>query len=377
MAPSHPAWNIAAATVPAPRRKSGTSRAGLGRGWRVGNRAKLDFTQAFAVMLGARLHVSDALATAIEATPNRTLRAALTQVQHDVQRGRALSEALAAHPRIFDALYVHLVRVGEAAGLLDQVLTRLAHHMKKTAALRSKVRAALAYPAVIVGIAVLTVSFFLTTIVPTFAELFAQFGAALPRPTRVVLRLSRMITEQGLLVGLLAAGLAGGLLAFRKTETGARWRDVLRLRMPLFGALARKQLVAHVSRTLGTLVDAGVPVVDALSLVAQYSGNSVLNRELTQLTAQVRRGLTLHHALQNQSLFPPLLIQMMAVGEQTAELGRMLQYVGTHFESEIDTTLETLTAVLEPVLIVCIGLVIGGLLMALYLPLFELVQVIG
>ncbi len=344
---------------------------------RVSLRARLEFTQSFAVMLGARLTVTEALSTAIEATRSKALRGVLMQARQDVQRGRTLSEAFARHGHAFDGLYVHMVRVGEATGLLDRVLGRLAKHLEKTTVLRGKVRAALAYPAVIVGIAVLAVSFFLTTIVPTFAELFAQFGVPLPRPTRMVLGFSHLLAEKGGLMGLLLMGTIGAGYGVRHSEVGGRWIDQVRLHIPLFGALVRKQLVAHVSRTLGTLVEAGVPLVEALKLVAQHSGNHILNRELTQLAGQVQRGLTLHQAIKARTLFPPLLVQMMAVGEQTAELGRLLCYVGGHFEAEIDTTLEGLTAVLEPVLIVVIGLVIGGLLMALYMPLFELVQVIG
>ena len=348
------------------------------RPWqRVRQKALLNFTRSFAVMISAKLSIVDALQTATRATSNRALQQVLEGVRAEVQRGRSLSEALAAYPGVFDAMYIDLTKVGEAAGILDEVLLRLADHYEKTSALKRKIRAAFAYPAVILFIAVLAIGFFLTTIVPTFAEMFAQFGAELPGPTLLVIGLSETLAKHYLLLLLGITGLGLAFVVFRRSTYGGLIWDRLWLRVPLFGKLTLKRLTARFCRTLGTLLGSGITLVDALDMLSRTSGNQVLGHEVKDLARQVRRGASMHQTLQKRGLFPPMVVQMIAVGEQTAELSRMMKYVGRHYEGEIEAFLEGLTSIIEPVLIILIGLVIGSILMAMYMPMFDLINVIG
>ncbi len=348
------------------------------RPWtRVRQKALLNFTRSFAVMISAKLSIVDALQTATRATSSRALQQVLEGVRAEVQRGRSLSEALSAYPGVFDAMYIDLTKVGEAAGILDEVLLRLADHYEKTSALKRKIRAAFAYPAVILFIAVFAIGFFLTTIVPTFAEMFAQFGAELPGPTLLVIGLSETLAEHYLLLLLGISGIGLAFVVFRRSTYGGLLWDRLWLRVPLFGKLTLKRLTARFCRTLGTLLGSGITLVDALDMLSRTSGNQVLGREVKDLARQVSRGASMHQTLQKRGLFPPMVVQMIAVGEQTAELSRMMKYVGQHYEGEIEAFLEGLTSIIEPVLIILIGLVIGSILMAMYMPMFDLINVIG
>ncbi len=351
--------------------------ASLGLSSRVRQKALLSFTRSFAVMISAHLSIVEALETSMQATESRTLRRVLDRVLADVRRGRSLSEALSAHPGVFDAMYVDLTKVGEAAGILDEVLLRLADHYEKTSALKRKIRSAFAYPAVILLIAVLAIGFFLTTIVPTFAEMFAQFGAELPGPTLLVIGLSETLANNALLIFGVILALILAFIMFKRSASGGLLWDRLWLHVPLFGKLTLKRLTARFCRTLGTLLGSGITLVDALSMLSRTSGNQVLGREVTALAQQVRRGASMHKTLQKRGLFPPMVVQMIAVGEQTAELSRMMKYVGRHYEGEIEAFLEGLTSIIEPVLIILIGLVIGSILMAMYMPMFDLINVIG
>ena len=310
-------------------------------------------------MIEARLPLVDALDTAIASTRDPVLSGVLAQIRTGVQHGRSLSDSLARQPDVFPPLYVDLVRIGETAGVLGRVLDRLAGHLDKSAAVRRRLQTALAYPALILVIAALVVALFLTTIVPTFADLFAGFGAELPGPTRLVIALSDI-----------------GLVAAARNPAGRRIRDRCLLRLPAIGRLTTAGLMARFCRTLGTLLAGGVPLVDALALLSRTTGNVVLDREVERLAGRLRRGGSLSGALPACGLFPPLVVQMAAAGERTATLDRLMLHAGAHYERELDAFVDAATSLVEPLLIVVVGLLIGGLLLALYLPLFDLVQVI-
>lgn len=327
-------------------------------------------------MIEARLSLVDALDTAIASTPDPALRGVLTQVRTSIRQGRSLSESLARRPDVFSPLYIDLVRVGETAGALDQVLNRLAEHLEKSAAVRRTLQTALAYPALILVIAALVVTLFLTTIVPTFADMFAGFGAELPAPTRFVIALSDALAAHGGLFALGSLGAGIGLAAAGRSASGRRVRDRCLLALPLLGRLTTAGLMARFCRTLGTLLAGGVPLVEALTLLGRSTGNLVLDGEVERLAGRVRRGGSLTGALPASGLFPPLVIQLTAAGEHTAGLDRLMLHAGAHYERELDAFVDAATALIEPVLIVIVGLVIGGLLLALYLPMFDLVQVI-
>lgn len=345
---------------------------------RVPQKALVAFTRNLAVMLNARLPLVQALRTVAGQCKNQRLAQVLDEVRKSVHGGRSLSASLAQHEGVFPPLYVQLTRMGEVAGILDTVLLRLADHAEKTAALRRKIGLALIYPGVILAVALGATVFLLTTIVPTFAEMFAEFGAALPGPTQVILTMSAAVTTHAfaVLVGLLLL-ILGTMALLRIPQVRYAW-DRYKLRLPLIGSLLRRSLMARFCRTLGTLLDSGVQLVDGLMLLGQAMGNRYLEQEIGIIVKRVRRGSGLYHPLKERTeLFPALVIQMVAVGEETAELDTMLVHAATHYEKEVDGLVESLSSIIEPVLIVFIGLLLGGILIAMYLPMFEMMNAVG
>lgn len=344
---------------------------------RVPAKALVDFTRSFAVMLRARLPLVQSLETAARQCKNTALKHVLEVVRRDVERGASLSESLARHEHVFNRLYVHLARVGELAGILDEILLRLATHLEKTAALKRKVCFALFYPGLILTVAIGATLFFLTAIVPTFAEMYADFDQELPGPTQVVLRLSQALTDYFLVVILGTGGSAVGIVMLLRTPRGQLTWDRVKLRSPLLGSLMQRSLTARFCRTLGTLLMSGVALVDALSILAKASGNRCAEHALTEVLGRVSQGSNLYQPLKQAGLFPDMVVQLIAVGEQTAELDGMLLHAAEHYEEELDVFLDGLTSILEPVLIIMIGLMLGGILVALYLPMFELINTVG
>lgn len=345
---------------------------------RIPQKALVAFTRNLAVMLNARLPLVQALRTVASQCKHRRLAQVLDEVRRSVQGGRSLSASLAQHQTVFPPLYVPLTRMGEVAGILDKVLLRLADHAEKTAALRRKIGLALVYPGVILCVALGATVFLLTTIVPTFADMFAEFGAELPGPTQFILSVSAAITEHAFstLLGL-AVALGGMLLALRIPRVRYLW-DRYKLKIPFFGSLLHRSLIARFCRTLGTLLDSGVRLVDALTLLGQAAGNRYAEKEIGEILKRVRRGSGLYHPLKEQTtLFSPMVVQMIAVGEETAELDTMLLHAANHYEKEVDGLVESLSSVIEPVLIVAIGLLLGGILIAMYLPMFEMMHAVG
>lgn len=339
-------------------------------------RAVVEFTRSFAVMVSARLPLVEALETAALQSDDERLQGVLAEVARRVRGGRSLSESLARHPEVFGRLYVQLVRVGEVAGVLDTVLLRLATYLEKGQALRRRVRLALAYPAVVLAVAAGATAFLLTVIVPTFAEMFADFGAELPAPTRAIIAVSDAVRGSGLLLLVVLAGLAWGVRYAVRTERGRRVWDRLRMRAPVFGGLYRRALTARFCRTLGTMVESGVALTDALDVTAGAMDNGVVEDVVREMRRRVTRGSSLAAPLGKAAVFPPMVVQMVTVGEETARLGEMLGHVAEHYEGEVDSAVEALASVIEPVMIVLLGIVLGALLVAIYLPMFELTSAI-
>ena len=344
---------------------------------RVPPKALVDFTRSLAVMIQARLSLVQSLDTAAAQCKNAHLKQIIETVRRDVQRGKSLGDSLARHEHVVGNLFVHLARIGEVAGILDRVLLRLASHLEKTAALRRKIRFALFYPGLILTVAVGAVIFFLTAIVPTFAEMYADFGRALPGPTQVVLRLSEALTDYFLVVAIGIGVVVVGISMMQRSPRGRLTWDRLKLRLPLLGVLMRKSLTARFCRTLGTLLSSGVALVDALSILAKASGNQYVEQVLTEVLGRVRRGSSLYEPLKQAGFFPDMVMQLIAVGEQTAQLDGMLLHAAGHYDEEVDLFLEGMTSIIEPVLIIVIGLMLGGLLVSLYLPMFELINTVG
>ncbi|KRT74339.1 MAG: type 4 fimbrial assembly protein pilC [Candidatus Rokubacteria bacterium CSP1-6] len=271
---------------------------------------------------------------------------------------------------------MNLVEVGEAGGILDTVLQRLSVYIEKAAALKRKVKSAMIYPLTIVGVAFIVVIFMLTFVIPTFAKMFAGMGADLPLPTLIVIRLSDFATRFWWLILGGAIGIVVGIRAYYRTEGGRSLIDALVLKLPVFGTLIRKVSVARFTRTLGTLVSSGVPILEGLRITARTAGNRVVERAVLETRASVTAGKTLAEPLKASTVFPPMVVQMISVGEQTGALDAMLNKIADFYDDEVDTAVTALTALLEPMMIVFLGVVIGGLVIAMYLPIFRLVTLV-
>jgi type IV pilus assembly protein PilC len=345
-------------------------------GGKVKDKEMAIFTRQFSTMIDAGLPLVQCLNILAEQSESKTLRSVTGQVARHVEAGSTLADALRRHPRTFDDLFTNLVEVGEAGGILDVVLQRLAAYIEKAAALKRKVKAAMVYPCAIIGVALLVVIFMLTFVIPTFAQMFKDLGADLPLPTKIVMMLSDFV--RGYIL-LLIAGMIGAVMALRsyyRTEGGRATIDALMLKTPVFGTLVRKVAVARFTRTLGTLVQSGVPILDGLRITARTAGNKVVEKAVLQCRAAVTEGKTLADPLRTSGVFPPMVTQMISVGEQTGALDAMLSKIADFYDDEVDTAVSTLTSLLEPIMIVFLGVVVGGLVVAMYLPIFKLVTLV-
>jgi type IV pilus assembly protein PilC len=335
------------------------------------------FARQLSTMIDAGLPLVQGLAILAEQGESRILRRVTVEVARSVQTGSTLADAMKRHPRTFDDLFTNLVAAGEAGGILDVILRRLSSYIEKAAALQRKVKAALVYPATVIGVAAIVVTFMLTFVVPTFARMFATAGTELPAATRAVLWLSDCVRSWLLLIVAGMAGATLGLRRWRRTERGRAALDGLVLRLPGIGELARKAAVARFARTLGTLVASGVPIVEGLRITAGATGNAVVERAILHSRRAVIGGRTLAEPLRASAVFPIMAAQMIAVGEHTGALDSMLGKIADFYEDEVDTAVGALTALIEPLMIVILGLVIGGLVMAMYLPIFKMVTLVG
>ena len=345
-------------------------------GGKVKDKELAIFTRQFSTMIDAGLPLVQCLNILAEQSESKGLRATTANVARQVEAGSTLADALRRHPRTFDDLFTNLVAVGETGGILDVVLRRLSVYIEKAAALKRKVKAAMIYPATIISVAFLVVIFMLTFVIPTFAQMFKNLGADLPLPTTIVLWLSDFVRSYILLIIAAVAGGVYGLRKYYQTETGRSTIDALLLKVPVFGTLIRKVAVARFTRTLGTLVSSGVPILEGLRITAKTAGNRVVERAVMQCRTAVTAGKTLAEPLKGSGVFPPMVIQMISVGEQTGALDAMLGKIADFYDDEVDTAVSALTALLEPLMIVILGVIIGGLVVAMYLPIFRLVTLI-
>jgi type IV pilus assembly protein PilC len=294
-----------------------------------------------------------------------------------VESGSTLADALRKHPKAFDDLYSNMVAAGEVGGILDTILQRLAQYIEKVVKLRSAVRSAMVYPSAVIAIAVIVVWVILWKVIPTFATLFEGLGASLPLPTRITIGLSRFIGSFWWLM-IAAVGLGAFLIQrYHKTHDGRRVIDGLMLRVPVLGSVLRKIAVARFCRTLGTLVSSGVPILEGLEITARTSGNAVVEDAIMATRRSVEEGKTIAEPLKDTDVFPPMVVQMVAVGEQTGALETMLNKIADFYEDEVDEATANLLALLEPIMIVFLGVVIGGIVISMYLPMFDLISKIG
>jgi type IV pilus assembly protein PilC len=346
----------------------------------IGNRVKIKdvavMSRQFATMINSGLALLRALNILAEQTESRPLAVIINQVRIDVEKGSALSTALARHPKAFSRLYVAMVRAGEVGGVLDSVLLRLAETIEKQVELRRKVRSAMTYPIVVMVLVLLIVTGMLLFIIPMFKGLYKELGGTLPLPTLILLQVSSIVRTFWY---LLFGGLFGTIWGFRKwvkTENGRKKWDVVKLKLPVVGLLTRKTALARFSRTLSALVRSGVPILESLDIVAETSGNNVVSIAVLDTQFAVKSGEPMSQRLEQHAVFPPMVVQMMAVGEETGALDEMLDKIADFYDQEVEATVEALTSLIEPLLIVVMGACVGGMVISLYLPMFNIIKLI-
>jgi type IV pilus assembly protein PilC len=336
------------------------------------------FTRQFATMIDAGLPLVQCLQILAEQQANKTFKEILREIKLDVEQGSTFADALAKHPKPFDALYTNLVAAGEIGGILDTILNRLAVYLEKADALRRKVKGAMVYPATVLVVAIGVVLLLLTKVIPTFEKMFEDFGGTLPGPTQVVVNISHFV-QAWIGPSLVGAVLVVGAfnLARRRSRRFRRQTDALFLKAPVFGPLIRKVAVARFTRTLGTMISSGVPILDGLEIVAKTAGNVVIEDALYDVKAAISEGKTIAEPLAESEVFPGMVVQMIAVGEETGAMETMLGKIADFYDDEVDAAVEALTALLEPLMMVFLGGTCGGLLIAMYLPIFKIAETIG
>ncbi len=355
--------------------KRGGARRGRrsGRARSVPARDLAVFTRQLSVMIDAGMPLVECLETLGRQQAHRSFREAVLQTRSAVEGGSSLAEAMRAHPRAFGPLYTNMVAAGEAGGILDTILERLATHIEKSVKLRAQVKSAMTYPIAVVAIAAAVVGVILWKVIPTFDELFEGLGAALPLPTRVVIASSDALVSYSPLFFVAAVAVALAFRWYRATPRGGRAVDALLLRLPVLGLILRKVAVARFCRTLATLLGSGVPLLAGLEITARTAGNLAIEDAVLVSRAAIERGETVSAPLRRAGMFPPMVIQMIGVGEASGALDAMLAKVADFCEEEVDATVAGLLTLLEPVMIALLGLVIGGIVIAMYLPIFDLI----
>lgn len=343
-----------------------------GFGPKVKTKDVVVFTRQFATMIDAGLPIVQGLDVLGRQHENPAMRRALLDIKDVVSNGGTLSEGMARHPRAFDELFVNMVAAGEVGGILDIILERLAAYLEKSASLKRQVKTAMIYPGVVVGAAVVVTSILLIFVIPTFGEMFAGFGAALPTPTRIVIEMSDFMVAYGHLIfgGLFAA--FWFLRKFAKTKRGKDFFHPIFLKLPVMGNLIRKIAVARMSRTLSTMLSSGVPILEALLICGRTAGNRVVEKEIAQVRVAISEGKSIAGPLEGSSIFPPMVVQMIAVGESTGALDAMLSKIADFYEDEVETAVGAMKQLIEPIMIIVLGTIVGGLIVAMYLPIFKL-----
>jgi type IV pilus assembly protein PilC len=333
------------------------------------------FTRQFATMIDAGLPLVQCLDIQAEQQPNKTFQKILRDVKADVEQGSTFADGLAKHPRAFDELYTNLITAGEIGGILDTILNRLATYLEKADSLRRKVKGAMVYPITVLVVAIGVLTLLLVKVIPVFERMFQDFGGALPGPTQMVVDLSHFL--QAYIMYMLVGGALAlvGFFQGRRRVPSFRYRtDAIALRLPVFGTLLRKVAVARFSRTLGTMISSGVPILDALDICARTAGNKVIEAALQRTRAAISEGRTIAEPLEASGVFPGMVVQMIAVGEQTGAMDAMLSKIADFYDDEVDTAVEALTSLLEPLMMVFLGGSIGAILIAMYLPIFKLAE---
>jgi type IV pilus assembly protein PilC len=334
------------------------------------------FTRQFSTMINAGLPLVQALDILAKQSENKALKDVTRAVVFDVESGHTVADALKKHPKAFSDLYVNMVAAGEAGGILDTILMRLATFMEKNDALVRKVKGAMIYPAVISSVAAIAIIVLLIFVIPVFEKMFASVGMALPMPTRVVIGMSKFLTGYWWAVLAIIIGGAWSLKKYYATNDGKLAIDKLMLKAPVLGDVLRKSAVSRFTRTLGTLIGSGVSILDGLEITAKTAGNRVISDAIMESRTSIAGGETIAAPLEKSKVFPPMVISMIAVGEQTGGLDEMLSKIADFYDEEVDAAVSALLSLMEPVMIVFLGVVVGGMVVAMYLPIFDMINAV-
>jgi type IV pilus assembly protein PilC len=343
----------------------------------IGTKDLAIFTRQFATMISAGLPLVQCLEILATQSSKPRLSNVVQAVTREVEAGSTLADGLGKHKDVFDDLFRNMVQAGEAGGILDDILMRLAQYIEKADALKRKIQGAMIYPAVVLFVALGATSFMLLFIIPTFAKMFTDFGGDLPIPTKIVLGLSNFLQAWWWALAAGAVATVVGLKRWYKTDLGHKKLDHLMLKLPVIGDVLLKGCVARFTRTLGTLISSGVPILSGLEITARTAGNRIVSDAILHARTSIREGETVAVPLKHSNVFPPMVVQMIAVGEQTGALDEMLTKIAIFYEAEVDQAVENLTSVIEPVMIVVMGGIVGGMVIAMYLPMFKLIQVVA
>ena len=346
-------------------------------GGRVSEKMIAVFTRQLATMIDAGLPLVQSLDILATQQQNKTFKQVLMSTKDDVESGSTFAAALGRHPKIFDNLYVNLVVAGEEGGILDNILLRLSNYIEKAVALKKKVKSALVYPIAILAVAVIVVGILMIFVIPTFEKMFSSAGQSLPLLTLIIVTMSRLMKKYVLFLVVGFILFVFRIRRYYKTDGGRRNIDRFLLGVPVFGMLFRKIAIARFSRTLSTLVSSGVPILDSLNIVAKTAGNQIVQDAIMSARSSISEGETIAEPLSRADVFPPMVTQMISVGESTGSLDTMLGKIADFYDDEVDTTVATLTSLLEPFLMIFLGGTIGTIVVAMYLPIFNMASAIG
>ena len=353
------------------------SRRGKTKGGKVSLADLVMFTRQLATMVDAGIAIVQALQALADQTANKVMRDTIRDVCTRVEGGESFSEALQKHPKAFNRLYISMVAAGEKGGLLAEILARLATYLENSDRLRKKVKTALMYPTAVTVVAIGITTFLLIKVIPTFKEIYSGFGAQLPGPTQFMITLSNIVKNYFLLLIAGAVALVWGWFYFIKTKTGREFWDGRRIKLPIFGVIAHKICLARFTRTLASLVRSGVPILEVLQIVSQTVGNVVMEKAIKTAATDIERGEGISAALGKNPIFPSMVIRMLSAGEQTGNIDNMLERVANFLDEEIESTLSGLMSLIEPLLIVFLGVVVGGMVICMFLPIFNLANIVN
>jgi type IV pilus assembly protein PilC len=344
------------------------------------NRIKLKdvaiFSRQFATMINSGLSLLRALYILADQTENKALALVVNDVRQDVEKGMSLSQAMAKHPKAFNRLYISMVRAGETGGVLDGVLLRVADTIEKAVELKRKIKSAMTYPVVVFGLVLMIVTAMLIFVVPMFKNLYGELGGTLPFPTRMLIGVSTIFTKFFPIVVILIVAATFGFKKWIQSDSGRAKFDAIKLRVPIFGKLVHKTALTRFARTLSVLLRSGVPILESLEITSETVSNSVMSKAIKDTQNAVKTGESIAKPLATHPTFPPMVVQMMAVGEETGALDEMLDKVADFYDQEVEATVNALTSLLEPLLIVVMGSAVGGMVVALYMPMFQIINLV-